>query len=1220
MSHTGDRKRKQKLARFGAVLILGFFLLIISLPNLIDLNNHRPQLLSFLKTRFAGEVAIGKLGLTFQHGLGLRVDGVRILDKSGTQHIVVETAIVNFDLSSLLRRHLLLSRLTLVRADIKLHLDEVKSLLKDFLVPVMDSETKPESKKSKFSGWSVDNEIAGALVEIIDSSIEFTDNCFGMSAIKTRLTKLNSTFSWRKSRDFTEFELAAIVLDEAGDGSIAIKGSLSNLKFPLDPGMMILDCKIDAENLNGGTYFPYYQEYVPMRFIGGRVDIDSNYNGSLLGLFRSKGRIVLHQAELDYQQVFRQKLKFEQFSVDYDFRLADSYNTIETRDCTINADGLIVQGYCLLYEARRGIDGTIDAKLSSSEFDPVKVMPVLPWGIIPDEVEQYCNHVQSQGSLVIENAYLKGDYRKITRLLDEQPPSGIIGGYIRGDNLFVSAVKNWPSLTVASINLMLADNLVKMKDVNLSVGDFFICESGKLLLQNIFHDVQVGFSGYLDFNLQKLNPYIDSLFFETAKSRGDTESPFIMNSGHLSGELALQGPLFQLEKMHWGGNFTGRDVGFVLAGLPWEVAHGEGSFVLVDDSLRLDLATMDIASVPWTLQGVLPGPGFFLQESGPVTSGLKLKAMCTNFTPAYLNLLLNKEYDVSGFPTERASSLELDLSSNTRDFSDFSLTGILNVDWRDLECSFTEKPLENLSCSAEFGLDKISFNRLELQSGDSEFTFKGELQEIDENSGYAVSGEISSSYLDVADFSIIDETISEKVQVDQVEIEFNLKGVFDELLLPVEKPVKGAVSNGLWHDLYNFNLSIAGGVHAPVVIKECNWQWGDERSQVDLLGKLQWNDGLSGDIKVSLSDLNVDAILGLPSMQEVLSEEKKSVKKLHSDPVKAVVLEDIAETFNDDIVVSLLSWKDDLARNELNIEVRAHQIRWQHMLLDEIECECSVNDSGVNIGNLAGKSFDGNFSVSAGWDFRDNSFMLESQLDEINFETLNDYLKNPDRGLPMMGGHGSVNLDLYWQGNTLKAWETSLDGELDYDFYAGRLKRFSMIANVCSLLNLSQYASLHLPEISISSGIPYQTLTYEGLIVGGQLEFDEMEMMGSSLNLFGAGVIDLVNDTVDLEFGLQPLQTFDKLLASIPLVGYIMTGDKKTFIVIPVTVRGPYNDLEIKTQTVTGMGKKVGGMVQRFFKTPVRILQMPGKLLNMIGDTQQTDGGGTGNPDEGKVD
>ncbi len=1199
MPPIANRKRWQTLIRLGAVLLLGFFLLIISLPNLIDLDNYRPQLLTFLKSRLAGKVTVGKLELTFRHGPGLRVDGVQIFDEFGSQHIIVATAVINFDLRSLLRRRLLLSRLTLVRADIKLQLDEGKSPLADFLSSAISGATKLENKSHKFAGWGVDNEIGGALVEIVDSSVDFTDNCFGTSAIKTHLEKLNSTFLWRKSSKLTEFELAARVLDGAGDGSIAIKGSLSDLKFPLVPGKMILNCKINAENLNGGTYFPYYQEHVPMRFIGGRVDIDSNYDGNLLGLFHAKGRIILHQVELDYQQVFRQKLKFNRFAVDYDFRLADSYNTIETRDCTINADGLVVQGYCLLHEARRGIDGTIDAKLSSLKFNPVKVIPVLPWGIIPDAVAQYCDHVQAQGSLVVENAYLKGDYRRIVHLVDKQPPVGIIGGYIQGKNLSFSAVKDWPSLEVAKINFSLTDNLIKVQEIDLSVGDVFTCESGKLLLQSIFNQVQVGFSGYLDCDLGKLNPYIDNLFFKTAK-RGCAEPPFILKNGSLSGELALQGPLFQPENMHWGGNFIGSDIRFTIAGLPWAIEHGRGSFVLFDDVLQVETASLEVASVPWELHGTLPGPGFFLKRSNFVSANLDLKARCDGFTPAYLNSLSQDVYDISGIEAA-ASSLEIDLRSKSEDFSDFAVTGTLDLDWRDVKCSFTNRPLEKLNCIAGFEPGEISFKHLYMRNGLSEFTFRGDLSYVDGESDYAIAGEISSPFIAIDDFAIFNP----KIETDLVKLDFTVLGVVDELVLPVLASRGKPVSASPWRNLYNLHLSLAGGIDTPVSIKECRWQWGAERAQVNISGAFQVDDGLHGDLDISVSDLDIDDLVA--SSHNPVVKKKESADTLLSQPLKAVVLDDIANIVEENKVTELMSLKKVLERNELNLNIKAHRLLWQQVVLDDVECDCRFMGTGVNVEKLAGKIFEGDFNVAAEWHFADNSFMLESYFENISFETLNDYLRNPDRGLPMMGGHGSVNLDLYWQGNTLKSWGESLDGDLDFNFHDGRLKRFSMLANICSILNLSQYASLHFPEISINKGVPYRELTYKGLIVDGQLEFDELEMLGPSVNIFGSGVIDIINDKVDLEFGVQPLQTVGKVLASIPVLGYIMTGDRKTFMVIPVTVRGPFDNLNIKTQTVAGMGKKVVDMVQRVFKTPIRILQMPGKLLDMIGSGKQPD-------------
>jgi len=277
------------------------------------------------------------------------------------------------------------------------------------------------------------------------------------------------------------------------------------------------------------------------------------------------------------------------------------------------------------------------------------------------------------------------------------------------------------------------------------------------------------------------------------------------------------------------------------------------------------------------------------------------------------------------------------------------------------------------------------------------------------------------------------------------------------------------------------------------------------------------------------------------------------------------------------------------------------------MLLDEVECDCQLSDTGVNVTKLAGKGFDGDFNIYMGWRYADDYFMLESQFDDVNFEYLNDYLKNPDRGLPMTGGNGSVTLDLFWQGDSIDKWKKSLDGDLDLNFHDGSLKRFTMLANLCSLLNLSQFTSLHLPEFSFDKGVPYRELICGGLIVDGKFDLDKFDVQGPAVNIFGSGVIDLIDEQVDLELGFQPLQTVDKLLASIPVVGYIITGDDKTFVVVPVKVQGSFDDLNIKTQAIVGMGKKLGGMVQRFFKTPVRILRIPGKIFRQNNSDKQSD-------------
>ncbi len=1243
------RKRGLRfISRIGALVLLGFFLLLISLPNLIDLENFRPQLLEYLQSRISGEVAVGKLKLTFHNGPGLRVDGIRVLDKSGSQQISVATAIVNFDLQRLFKRRLHLCRVTLVQPRVILQVDKTSSPLAGFLRPAVI--TNPDKKHKTvnlsperitdssggevgrrepagfFRSWHFDADVSQALVEIIDGSVVFTDRCFGMLPILTHLEDLNSLIEWHKSGVPAEFRLAARVVDKQGDGSLKIEGSLSALQWPLLPGRMFLDCRVDAENLNAATYFPYYQKYVPMRFIGARVDIDSTYRGNLLGLFRSCGRIVLHQAELDYQQIFSEKLKFDRFSVDYDFRLADRYNTIETLKCAIDADGLKLKGHCLLHEARSGIDGTIEAELEIPEFDPLTVSPLLPWKIMPEKMRSYCQLLQEGGQCVVENAYLKGDYRKIVRLANKNPPTGVIGGKLSGKSLFIKVSDDWPLLAIGAGSATLESDSLEVSDL-----DFDWCglsgDALNLSLQQLYHDPQIKLGGSLNLDLRRLQPHLESFFQETSDSSPNSSLPVIFSDGSLFGDLALQGPLLRFPEIIWSGIFKGRDLSFEFAGEPLAITQGEGSFVLSSDQFTIENATCNVASLPLTLQGSLPGPAAWCSEDDSRGLPFAFAISCQEFSPEHLDFLLGERFSISG---DRAgeSPLDLRLIGDLKNPSDLQLHGALSLDWSDVKLPFIGRSFESLNCLADFDRGSIGFKRLFLKRGSSDLSFEGGLARGGAGRDFLLSGKISGTRLLVDDFLTLPKTVSDKEVIAEPEggaasdgsgftgvkpeekrevqklpgLKVNLEGAIKELVLPTGDGAENSQAQRLpWHHIDDLKFSFSGGPETAVEIKECRWRWGEPGSQINVQGKLQYLDGLDGELEISAHDLDFDNLFGLPEQEVDGKDEEPQPGVLDDGKVKAVLLNELAGEVKADRVAALLSWKEILARNNLDIRAQAQRLRWQRMILDEIECDCSLDALGVNLKRIVGRSFGGGLFASAQWRYADDYFVLDSELAEINFETFNEYLKNPDRGLPMRGGHGSVNLILDWQGRSLKSWKESLDGQLDFNFYDGRLKKFTLVANVCSLLNLSQFAALRLPEFSIDQGVPYQTLSGKGTIVDGVLDIEEFALRGSAINLLSGGQISIVEGRVDLEIGVQPLQTVDKLLATIPVVGYIMTGDEKTFVVIPMTAQGPFDDIEIKTQTVSGLGKKAGGMIQRFFETPVRLLQMPGKLLNHLG-------------------
>jgi hypothetical protein len=87
------------------------------------------------------------------------------------------------------------------------------------------------------------------------------------------------------------------------------------------------------------------------------------------------------------------------------------------------------------------------------------------------------------------------------------------------------------------------------------------------------------------------------------------------------------------------------------------------------------------------------------------------------------------------------------------------------------------------------------------------------------------------------------------------------------------------------------------------------------------------------------------------------------------------------------------------------------------------------------------------------------------------------------------------------------------------------------------------------------------------------------------------GTFDLVNEQMDIVAGVAPMAGLDRFLTKIPLVGKIITGgDEKSLVKTYYTVKGNFNDPEVKAIPFTSLGKKVVGIFQGILQTPKDLL------------------------------
>ena len=75
---------------------------------------------------------------------------------------------------------------------------------------------------------------------------------------------------------------------------------------------------------------------------------------------------------------------------------------------------------------------------------------------------------------------------------------------------------------------------------------------------------------------------------------------------------------------------------------------------------------------------------------------------------------------------------------------------------------------------------------------------------------------------------------------------------------------------------------------------------------------------------------------------------------------------------------------------------------------------------------------------------------------------------------------------------------------------------------------------------------------------------------------------------------------FVPMRSNIPILGYIITGEKKSVLAYPFEVKGPISDPEVKFTPFENLGESVGGILKRLFLTPVKLLEDINKAKNSI--------------------
>lgn len=331
-------------------------------------------------------------------------------------------------------------------------------------------------------------------------------------------------------------------------------------------------------------------------------------------------------------------------------------------------------------------------------------------------------------------------------------------------------------------------------------------------------------------------------------------------------------------------------------------------------------------------------------------------------------------------------------------------------------------------------------------------------------------------------------------------------------------------------------------------------------SQLTLKGSITGIDTPKADLNITSSYLDIADLLLIESLEK---KEHPAVKKADKPTLKAVIKAD-SGNFKGTGFEKLSA--------SLSLSDKVLQI--QPLEADILGGKLTAN--GVIAANTPPTRYQADFKLA----------------DAAAAELLN-LLAIDDRELT-----GKISLEgfLTAKGESTNELERTIAGNVKLHARKGMMRQFPVLSKVFSILNVSQLFKLKLPDM-VSEGMPYTDMKGTLTFKDGTVSTNDLFIASNAMNLSWVGKHDYVKDNLDFTLGIKPLQTVDKVVSHIPIVGWILTGEDKTLFTAYFEVKGKTSAPKVAAIPVKSLGKGVLGIFKRVFQLPSKLVTDTGEVI-----------------------
>ena len=286
-------------------------------------------------------------------------------------------------------------------------------------------------------------------------------------------------------------------------------------------------------------------------------------------------------------------------------------------------------------------------------------------------------------------------------------------------------------------------------------------------------------------------------------------------------------------------------------------------------------------------------------------------------------------------------------------------------------------------------------------------------------------------------------------------------------------------------------------------------------------------------------------------------------------------------------IKSLKKEKEQGEMGMIKAAVSVEKGTWQKIPFQDVQTHLVFDKQVLTIDSLEFSTMNGKVALKGSVDLTEESprYKIDVKTDSVSSRRLNREL-----GLRRLIATGPLTLrgGVTCRGKSIADLEKTAEGDIGFTVAGGHIKGFSVLSKILSILNVGQLLKMQLPDV-LSEGMPYNEITGHLSAYNGVLYTNDLVLKSDSMNVAIVGKFDMINETVDFSVGVQPLQTIDKIVGIIPIVGWIITGRDRTLVMVYFSVKGPANDPVVTAIPFRSMATGVFDIFKRIFQLPVEI-------------------------------